>query len=60
MLGRRIAAKLKKEPQALLITLKGGNPLVLVNAVIFEDLAHFRHEAESAGFRARVSRWRGR
>ena len=51
---RQIAAKLNKEPQALMITQKGGNPLVLVNAGIFEDLVHFRHEAQSAGFQPRV------
>lgn len=46
---RSITSHLRKEPQALLITQKSGDSLVLVNAEIFEDLVHFRHQATIAG-----------
>ena len=47
---RQIVSLLKNEPQALLITQKGGKPLVLVNACIFEGLVEFQHEARNAGY----------
>ncbi len=46
----RIAQHLQKNPQALLITRKNGEYLVLVNADIFENLLRFQYEARSAGF----------
>ncbi|MCB0325039.1 MAG: hypothetical protein KDD69_15755 [Bdellovibrionales bacterium] len=43
----RISQELQDDPQALLITQKGKDPLVLVNAEIFEDLLHRRFEYEA-------------
>ena len=36
------------QPQALLITQRSKDPLVLVNAAIFEDLLQLRFELDSA------------
>ena len=44
----QIAHELEEEPQALLVTLKRGQKLVLVNAEIFQELFEFRYSADVA------------
>ena len=47
-----VVMEMTSRPQAILITPKRGEKLVLVNADIFEDLMEFRHSLnESSGAR---------
>lgn len=51
------SATLSKEPQALLVVRKGSEPLVLVNASIFEGLAAFHQECRGSSASAGVDVW---
>lgn len=54
---RKFALLLRGDPQALLITQRGKDPLVLVNASVFEELLQFKLQATEAGFR--MASWWG-